>query len=171
MPDASITDAAADDRDPLHARLVAELPGLRAFLRRRVAAGSGVEVDDVVQDVMARALRYLATFDASRAFQPWLRGMAWRVLADHRARRRAEPLPDDEPIDTNAATDAASSTFERRESIERALTALTPSERAILVRFHGDGESIRAIAESLRMPEGTVKSHLHRARRRLGDTP
>ena len=47
------------------------------------------------------------------------------------------------------------------------LEHLDTTEREALVRFHARGESVREIATSLGLPEGTVKSHLHRARQKL----
>ena len=47
------------------------------------------------------------------------------------------------------------------------LAALTEREREVLMRFHAGGESVALIAASLALPEGTIKSHLHRARKKL----
>jgi len=55
------------------------------------------------------------------------------------------------------------------ESVEALLMPLAAVERDVLLRFHRDGRSVREIARALGMPEGTVKSHLHRARRRLAE--
>jgi RNA polymerase sigma-70 factor (ECF subfamily) len=40
-------------------------------------------------------------------------------------------------------------------------------QREIVLLFHQQGWSVQRIAEELRMPEGTIKSHLFRARRRM----
>ena len=42
-----------------------------------------------------------------------------------------------------------------------------PKSREVVERFHRDGQSVATIGSELGLPEGTVKSHLHRARRRL----
>jgi DNA-directed RNA polymerase specialized sigma24 family protein len=51
------------------------------------------------------------------------------------------------------------------------LAVLRPLEREVLLRFHQNMESVREIALATDMPEGTVKSHLSRARRRLAELP
>jgi RNA polymerase sigma-70 factor (ECF subfamily) len=153
--------------EPLERELVAELPALRAFLRRVAVGAARSEVEDMVQEVMARALRYRESFDGSRELGPWLRGTALRVLLDHRAKlaRAPKALGEHE----GASADEVGERMERLDSIERALERLSEVEREIVVRFHGRDESIREIAAALALPEGTVKSHLHRARRKLAE--
>ena len=54
-----------------------------------------------------------------------------------------------------------------RDTVEELLGRLSPVEREVMVRFHQREQLIVEIARELRTPEGTVKSHLHRARRKL----
>jgi RNA polymerase sigma-70 factor (ECF subfamily) len=148
---------------PLDQRLVAELPAVRAFLRR-LTGGRG-EAEDLAQEVVARALRYRRAFDGERELGPWLRGTALRVFLDHRERRRRAP---GELGEAPASRERHEELVEDRDAIERHLAKLSAVERDVVLRFHGRGESIREIAAALALPEGTVKSHLHRARRRIG---
>lgn len=53
------------------------------------------------------------------------------------------------------------------ENVARLLAALPELERRVLCLFHGEGRSVAELARELALPESTVKSHLHRARRRL----
>lgn len=147
----------------LEERLVGELPGLRAYLRR--VAGAGCDVEDMLQEVAARALKYAHAFDHERALGPWLRGLALRVVLDHRERaRRAPHALEHAPESSERNLEHV----EHRDDVARLLSKLPAVERDVLVRFHARGESVREISDALGMPEGTVKSHLHRARRRLG---
>jgi RNA polymerase sigma-70 factor (ECF subfamily) len=159
----------ADDPPPtLEARLSAEAPALRAFLRRIAGESAARQhVDDLAQETLARALRYRSAFDERRPVGAWLRGVALRVLIDHRARHaRAPETFDSEGHDPQApAVDA----FEQRDELERLLAPLARVEREVLLRFHTVGQSIEEIAAALAMPAGTVKSHLHRARRKLAE--
>ncbi len=170
MTDSLAMNPGLDGEPTLDERLVAELPALRAYLRRLAGSSSARgEVEDVAQEVVARALKYRAAFDATRALAPWLRGTALRALIDHRRRRSREPSA----LASNGAELAelpsrAQDRAEQREEIERALVRLSSVEREIVVRFHARSESLREIATALALPEGTVKSHLHRARRKLG---
>ena len=152
--------------DSLEARLLAEIPYLRAFLRRLMGGlAHAADGEDVLQEVMSRALRYRDAFDRRRALRPWLRTTALREWLDHRERRRREPVALGEresELHAPVADEAGSAA-----SVESLLRPLSAIERDVLVRFHRDDCSVREIAETLGMPEGTVKSHLHRARRRL----
>ncbi|MBK7875663.1 MAG: RNA polymerase sigma factor [Planctomycetes bacterium] len=148
------------------ARLEAELPPLARHAAALVGR-AGPDADDVVQEVLARAWRSRESFDARRALRPWLRATALRawidlcraraLRADVEARRGADPQSDAGP-----ARDV-----EAREELEHALSPLDAVEREVLVRFHHRGESVRDIATALALAEGTVKSHLHRARKKL----
>lgn len=151
------------------ARLAAELPPLATFLAR-LTRGTRVpvEVDDLVQEVAARALRYRATFDAQRPLGPWLQKSGLRLFLDRRARALREA---DEHsrlgLEVGARESQPQSTLEQRERIALCLSRLSPREQEILLRFHHRGQSLREIAQSLGLPEGTVKSHLHRGRSKL----
>ncbi|MCE9594057.1 MAG: sigma-70 family RNA polymerase sigma factor [Planctomycetes bacterium] len=142
--------------------LEAELPALRTLLGKLAPAR---EVDDLLQEVVARALRYAKTFDERRELGPWLAKTALNVFLDHRRRVARDPRGEvaEEPV---AEPDRGP---EEREAVAQLLAKLAPVEREALVRFHQRGESVREIAKSLGLPEGTVKSHLHRARKRLAE--
>lgn len=152
--------------EPLDGRLVGEIPELRAFLRRlggRIRSSSDIE--DLVQEVLTRALRSRHTFDESRELGPWLRRTALRVYIDQRASlHRAPGSLNGVDVEPAART---SDELAQRDSVEHLLARLEPIERDVLLRFHRDGGSIREISDALAMPEGTVKSHLSRARRKL----
>ena len=164
MSDSLALSGAAEAREPLEERLVGELPSLRAFLARLSSPARRAEVDDLVQETVARVLRLRASYDPERPLGPWLRATALRLLIDHR-RKAADSLPLAFEVEARAISDRA----EERESLERLLAALEGVERDVLARFHVRGESIAAIAAQLGLPEGTVKSHLHRARRKLAE--
>lgn len=142
--------------------LEGELPMLRALVAKLAPAR---EVDDLVQEVVARALRFRGSFDDRRALRPWLAKIALNVYLDHRARRLREG-PVEAPADRASEPDTS---LEERELVAALLAKLPPVERDVLVRFHQGGESVREIAGALGLPEGTVKSHLHRARKRLAE--
>ncbi|MCK6447270.1 MAG: sigma-70 family RNA polymerase sigma factor [Planctomycetes bacterium] len=152
--------AAASDSAPLG--LERELPALRALVAKLAPAG---DVDDLVQEVVSRALRYRDTFDGRRALGPWLAKTALNVCVDHRA-RRARETTSHEPLEPAAAPDTR---VEEREHVAVLLAKLSRVERDVLVRFHQCGESVREIAAALGLAEGTVKSHLCRARKRLAE--
>lgn len=149
---------------PFEERLVRELPLVHAYLWK---VSGGRDVDDLVQETAARALKYKASYDRRRELALWLRGVALRVLLDHRARVRLAP----EALETAPfAAEGPRAELEVREEVQSALQRLSEIERDVVVRFHAREQSLREIAAALRIPEGTVKSHLHRARVKLAQS-
>jgi RNA polymerase sigma-70 factor (ECF subfamily) len=149
--------------DALRERLRAEAPKLRAFVARLLGK-SDADADDVAQETLSRAWRYRKTFDAGKELGPWLRAAALRVFLDHRERSAKAPAAlEADPV--APARDHVAS----RDTLAHWLAVLSPVERDVILGFHRMQESVTEIATRLSMPEGTVKSHLHRARRKLAE--
>ena len=68
--------------------------------------------------------------------------------------------------DQPRAADIAAAAVDRG-ALERAFDRLSVDDRTILVLHHLDGRSLASIAAVLRIPEGTAKSRLFKARRSL----
>ncbi len=154
----------------MEGRLAAELPGLRAFLRRLVAGGDpSLDPEDLLQEVSARALRYRHSHDPSRPLGPWLRAIAFRVYLDALGglRRRPERAGASFPEPSDPRAQAPGTALERREELQSLLARLPDRERQVLSLFYLEGSSVRAIARRWGLAEGSVKSLLHRARRHL----
>jgi RNA polymerase sigma-70 factor (ECF subfamily) len=144
---------------------------LHAFLLRR--CGRPELAEDLVQEAFVRVLRSLDRFDPRFRFSTWLFTIGRRLMVNHFQKMR--PAYDSEVVEGRSVEDAPPARDilerERRESIlgavEHALEGLNPSQRRIVRMFHEQGRSIQNIAGELGLPEGTIKSHLHRARRRM----
>ena len=156
----------------IEAALGEELPRLRAFLVG--LSGRAEEAEDLLQDVAERALRYAGAFDPARgALGAWLHRIAFRVFLDARRRETQQPgrLGEGDVAVADPVANGergARAALARAEELERWLAPLTVVEREAILRFHVHDESLRDVAVALDLPLGTVKSHLHRARRKLG---
>ena len=144
------------------------------YLFRRTADWS--EAEDLTSTVFMHAWRRRAetVLDRDSAL-PWLLGIADRLLSNTRRRlRRAEALlhrlvSHDEPVGDHADRVADLVDDERRMSeIHRALARLPRHEREVVELCVWSGLDQQAAAAALGIAVGTVKSRLHRARRRLG---
>ena len=125
---------------------------------------------DATQDVFVRAYQGLDTYDPSRRFFSWIYRIAVNeCLNARRARRPAEPLPDDmeakktgDPLDVVEAA-------EQSAWIDTALVRLSEEHRLVVVLRHFAELSYEEISDAIGVPEKTVKSRLFEARQRLGD--
>jgi len=113
---------------------------------------------DAAQEALIVIFRRLRTLREPAALHGWVRTIATRE-AVRVARRHATGITT-ELLDLPAPGDIALAT-----DIRDILARLTPEHRAILVLRDVEGLDEHAAAALLSVPEGTVKSRLHRARR------
>ncbi len=136
--------------------------------------GDAREAEDIAQDVFVKAYRSIGRFEGRSKFSTWLYGImlnSVRSFWRRQARRPAliqEPADDDEPgADPEAHGDdpfEATARGERVETVRAAIAALDEDLREIVVLRDVRGLSYEELAEVLDVPDGTVKSRLHRAR-------
>jgi RNA polymerase sigma-70 factor (ECF subfamily) len=137
-------------------------------LALRLTAGDELEANDLVHDAWVRAAQRLATFQWKSQLRTWLAGFVINV-----ARERARASPDDIQIDVGIAESETSVGAFERVDLERALSALAPGFRQVLVLHDVEGYTHEEIGQLLGIEPGTSKSQLSRARaamrRLLGD--
>ncbi len=130
---------------------------------------------DATQEAFVSAWRTLPRLREVAAFDGWLNRIvanaSYTVLRRRKRMREVRPaeVTDDPGGDVEALPDhvTESDLFVQRDAVRRAFERLRPAERQILVLHHVDGRPVTEIAQSLGVPEGTVKSRLHTARRAL----
>jgi RNA polymerase sigma-70 factor (ECF subfamily) len=113
--------------------------------------------EDAMQETLILVLRNLATLREPGALRSWVRRIAVRQSLRMAGDSRLVPVA--EPPDVPVVADV-----ETAMDVRQTLTLLSPSQRALLVLRDLEDLSERDAAEVLGMPEGTVKSGLHRAR-------
>jgi RNA polymerase sigma-70 factor (ECF subfamily) len=140
----------------------------QAFQVAYRVVGHREDAEDLVQEAFLAAHQYLDSFDAARPFGPWL----MRIIANRGAnlrRSRARRQTEDEVEAVSAAPSALeeSERAEMREILTRALATLPERQRMIVTLFDVDGRTSTEIGEMLDLAPGTVRWHLHEARRAL----
>jgi RNA polymerase sigma-70 factor, ECF subfamily len=138
--------------------------------------GSAEDAEDVLQDTFVRAFQKIDQFHGESSFYTWVYRIGvnlalsgyrrQRVRAalrthSHGTRPREEDLPD-ESADADPAMPLARAEQER--IVENALNQLCPEHRAVVILKDFDGHRYEEISEILKVPIGTVRSRLHRAR-------
>jgi|SRR4051794_16269378 len=128
------------------------------------------EADDLAQEVFLKVHRGLPYFRGEAKLSTWIYRIIANVCSQARSRRRPEvPLdrgPDRPPLDPGAP-DAAFAELELRDRLDKAIAQLPEPYRILIAAHHLQGVQYDALAEALGLPLGTVKTHLHRAKRRL----
>ncbi len=139
------------------------------------------EADCAAQESFLRAYQNLADFREGSTFETWLTRICINWCKDRLKRRRRvvffheAPAREDEdgdaPEDRAPAADPSperrAAGREIRERLAKALDALSPRQRAVFAMKHFEEMSIPEIADATGLDEGTIKSHLFRAARKI----
>lgn len=163
--------AIGGDRDAAAACIRAHQASLYAYMLRM--SGRPEVAEDVVQDAFVRALTNLHRFDFRFRFSTWLFTIAKRLYVN--ACQKHKPAYDSDTVGMAAGrgrgpempTIDSEVNVNAKAAIDFALATLSVDQREIVVLFHQLDWPIAQIAEYMEMPEGTVKSHLHRGRMRM----
>lgn len=124
--------------------------------------------EDIAQEAMLAAVRSIDGFDRRRPFRPWLdRIVVNRSLDWLRARARRLEVSVELATEVAGAASVASDTLS--DDLMRALAALDPDERALIVMRHLLGYRSPELARMLGLPAGTVRTRLARALTRVRD--
>lgn len=160
--------AVAGDREAAAMCIRAHQGALYSYILRM--SGRPDVAEDVVQEAFVRVLTNLDRFDPRYRFSTWIFTIARRVYLNMVQKHR--PASDSDTVARVA--DARSDEFDSADDrlweasqLDRALRQLNETQREAVILFHQFDWSIALIAQYLDLPEGTIKSHLHRGRRRL----
>lgn len=144
-------------------QLLLHIPALRRYAR--LLTGDATRADDLVQDTLERACRKWSLWRPGTALRPWLLSVMhnlhlnqlrdWHLDDGHAL---LDDLP--EPLDPGAPAGD-------RLDLERALAALPPGQRAVMLLVVVEEYTYAEAAEILGVPIGTVMSRLHRGREAL----
>jgi RNA polymerase sigma-70 factor (ECF subfamily) len=135
------------------------------------------DAEDVFQETAARVWRHLPGRAELRNPRAWLMTVAYRAFVDARARRRHHPpeaVGDSagdsviDPVDTRVGPpDRAAERTETCDRVHAAVAGLPAAVREVVALHYQGGLTIAQTAAAMDVSEGTVKSRLNAALRRL----
>ncbi len=128
-----------------------------------LTGGDAALSDDLAQDTFIKAYTSIRSFKGLSRFSTWVYRIAYNQFYDWNRRRAEERVAESAPEPSEsreAATDA-------QIDVQTALASLGEPSRSIVVLFYIDDKPIKEIAAITMLPEGTVKSHLSRAKSKL----
>jgi len=166
-----IAQAAAGDARAAETFIKAHQQSLFAYILR--LSGRPDVAEDIVQEAFVRVLTNLHRFDSRFRFSTWLFTIARRLYVN--ACQKHKPSYDTDVVGACSGKTARPETGVIRsetnglakDALQKALLQLSVQQREIIVLFHQLDWPISLIAQHVGMPEGTVKSHLHRGRKAL----
>ena len=133
--------------------------------------GDPGDAEDVAQEAFLRAYRNLERFDLERPLRPWLLSIAANLARNRRrsAGRYWAALQRWYKARPAAATGPEEQSLHNleRQDLWRAIRHLDFSDQQVIYLRYFLDMSTMEVAETLQIPEGTVKSRLHRALKRL----
>jgi len=129
--------------------------------------GPRIDPEDAAHDVFLVVFRRIGDVERVEAFKSWLFGITRRVIAAHRRRAWLRRwLPGAVPDVVSGAADPGrrAEQTQTADQVWNALLALPDHHREVLVLCDLEERADSEVAELLRVPKGTVKSRLRRAR-------
>lgn len=137
------------------------------------------EINDVVQEVFINAFRSLKSYKREYSFFSWIYKIALNKGIDYLRKKKLQTFSIDKPIDSfngDYKFEIPDSTYEpdkhiiaaqRSTLIEEAINMLPPKYKKVIIMRHQEEKDYAEIAKELKMPIGTVKVHIFRARELL----
>ena len=126
--------------------------------------------EDLAQDVFLRVHRGLPYFRGEARLSTWLYRIAANVCTEARSRQAPQISLDDERTSERVrpvAADRHASDLELSDRLEKAIARLPANQRLMIAAHYLKGVRYEDLAEALRLPLGTVKTQLYRAKQQL----
>jgi RNA polymerase sigma factor (sigma-70 family) len=143
----------------------AHQPAVRAFLRR--LTGNTADADDLAQEAFARTWQVLNRFDGASSLRTFICGVAFQYWRRARRSNMRRQVREDAYADLSDTESEPHARAAQRLALRRAMDQLPEDQRAVLALCLGQDFTHAEAAEVLKLPLGTVKSHVTRGRARL----
>ena len=125
------------------------------------------EAEDLYQDTWLKAYEKIDQYKVDSPFEPWLTAIAVNLFRDRLRRSRSSPIYDSYPTaeDKEKAMESISAVEKQDYSYVRDAVEQLPNKlrTTVILHYYSDFD-VRQTAEILKIPGGTVKSRLNKAR-------
>ena len=140
--------------------------------------GSREHIEDLAQEVFLRLYKALPNFRGESLVTTYLYRIVVNVAQNEWKRRKRSDRPlvsisdetsmlEDRLVHPDRNAEEMLEEAEFRTQVEEQLQELSAVERSVLVLYHQEERSYEQIAAALNMPVGTIRTHLHRGRKKL----
>jgi RNA polymerase sigma factor (sigma-70 family) len=154
-------------RQAAFVELVEQYQGLVSHLVFRVVQDQS-DREEVCQDVFVKVHKQLRTFQFRSKLSTWISRIAYNTAISHINKRRLATVE----YDLEDATPESGPAEEMSEGqlktfIHEKMKMLTTVEKSVLTLYHLEEMLVSDISQVMMRPEGTIKSDLYRARKKL----
>ena len=167
--------SASEDQADVEKVLAGDISAFEGIVRRWQSplvnlgyrfCGDRGRAEDMAQEAFLRAYRALPKWRKNAAFSTWLFALAINLYRSELRRIPARTVPLDEVTELadSRSCDGGIEEKDRNCAVRRAVSALPPKYRETLILFYFHGLDVGAAAQSLGLPEGTIKARLFRGR-------
>lgn len=156
----------ADDRQAFGQLVEAYQSQVRRFFLN-LTSGDAALSDDLAQETFIKAYINLRSFKGIAAFSTWLYRIGYNEFYSHSRRASEEHLTQDTPVEAIMGANDNTEALDASLTVREAMSRLSDTERAAVTLFYIEDKPLKQVARIMSLPEGTVKSHLHRAKARM----
>jgi RNA polymerase sigma factor (sigma-70 family) len=172
-----IRQALAGDQKSFHKLRLKYYASIFKLINRMIR--SREEVEDLTQEAFIKAFTSLASFNEEYSFSTWLYKIATNNAIDHVRKKKLQTFSINKPIeseesdysfelpDTDPEPDQELISAQRKKLLNDAMDSLPAKYRQVILMRHVDEKEYQEIAKTLKLPLGTVKAHIFRARELL----
>lgn len=131
------------------------------------------DAEELAQDVFVKVFRNLSSFKGGSSFSTWIYRIAYNTAISETRKKKMEYLAIEENVINNVSEEEVAEALGRTdtsgqlEKLDKAMAALPPDERAIILFFYMKEKTIGDIAVITGLTESNVKVKLHRIRKKL----
>lgn len=178
MDDLKIIESCLMGNTQMFSRLIDYYKSMVYNLAYRIS-NSPHDAEDISQEAFLRAFQSLARFNPSYKFSTWLYQITLNIIRDKFKRKEIDYVSLDTPMETDDSefypqpadlTNNPEQIIARQEdaqAIQQAIYSLPLKYREVIVLRHLQDLSYIEISNILKLPSGTVKIRLYRAREQL----
>jgi RNA polymerase sigma-70 factor (ECF subfamily) len=130
------------------------------------------DAEDLAQEAFVKAFQTIGRFKGGEPFGPWIYRIVTNLSLDvlkHRKRFRQEELSESEPAERRDRADLPAMSGELASRIDQAIESLPAMQRVVARLYLVEELGHPEIASMTGLSEGTIRSHLSLARRKLKD--
>ena len=137
-------------------------------------SGNVDDAEDLLQDLMIKLYARRIDLTEIEQLQPWLAKTMYRLYVDTIRKKKRSPLSyvDEDDVCMQKADDEFTPLSQIQRSqlqamLEKGLARLSDEHRELIILCDMEGFSMPEVQQILDIPDGTIKSRLHRARSKL----